>query len=103
MTFQNLPRSEALDAAIRQEAKALGHLKQTFGSCYVTVSEPHGHQHQGRLYRVRVHLTVPGDELMVDHEHGLHPSHEAPYLAVREAFHAARWGLGITSAACMAT
>lgn len=94
ITFQGLPPSDALQAAIRAEAAALERYFGGMMSCAVTVSEPHRHQHQGRLYRVKIHMAVPGDELVVDHEHGLHPGHEDPYLAVREAFHAARRELG---------
>ena len=35
-------------------------------------------------------MAVPGNELVVNHGHAIHASHEDAYLAVREAFHAAR-------------
>ena len=90
ITFQAVPPSDALEGAVREEAAALQRYFDRITNCHVTVSEPHRHQHQGRLYRVKIHMAVPGDELVVDHEHGLHRGHEDPYLAVREAFHAAR-------------
>jgi ribosome-associated translation inhibitor RaiA len=69
VTFQGLPPSDALEAAIRDEAAALERYFDRITSCHVTMSEPHRHQHKGRLYRVRIHLAVPGDELVVDREH----------------------------------
>jgi cold shock CspA family protein/ribosome-associated translation inhibitor RaiA len=90
VTFQDVPPSDALEAAVRDEAAALERYYDRITSCHVTVSEPHRHQHQGRLYRVRIHMAVPGDDLVVDREHGGHAGHADPYLAVREAFHAAR-------------
>jgi hypothetical protein len=56
----------------------------------VTVAEPHRHQRTERLYLVTIRLTVPGEELVTGREHHLHPGHADPYVAVREAFHAAR-------------
>ena len=35
-------------------------------------------------------MAVAGNELVANHGHAIHASHEDTYLAVREAFHAAR-------------
>ena len=100
---QNLPRSDVLDAAIREEAAALERYFTDIVSCHVTVSEPHRHQHQGRLYRVRVHLTVPGDELVVDHEHDLHPGTRTRTSPSAKPFTRRGGSWRITSAGCGAT
>jgi ribosome-associated translation inhibitor RaiA len=93
VAFRDVPSSAALESAIRDEAAALERYFDRITSCHVTVSEPHRHQHTNRLYSVHIRLLVPGEELMIAHEHRLHPGHADPYLAAREAFHAARRSL----------
>jgi ribosome-associated translation inhibitor RaiA len=90
ITFQGLASSDALEVAVRDEAAALERYFDGITSCHVTLSEPHRHQHRGRLYRVTIHLAVPGTELVVGRRHGARVGHEDPYVAVREAFAAAR-------------
>jgi len=51
----------------------------------VTVDAPHRHKHQGLEFNVRIDLSVPGSELVVNHRH-----HEEVYVAVRDAFSAMR-------------
>jgi ribosome-associated translation inhibitor RaiA len=93
VTFHDVRPSDALEAVIRDEAAALERYCSRITSCHVTVSEPHRHQRQGRCYQVRIHLAVPGDEVIVDREHAGHPEHPDAYAAVRDAFHVARRGL----------
>jgi ribosome-associated translation inhibitor RaiA len=90
ITFLGIASSEALEAAVREEAAALERYFNGITSCHVTVSEPHRHQHRGRLYRVKIHVGVPGTELVVGHGDGARHGHEDPYVAVRESFAVAR-------------
>jgi ribosome-associated translation inhibitor RaiA len=46
---------------------------------------PHRHKHQGKLFSVRLDVTVPGKEIVANHE-----QHEDMYVALRNAFNAAR-------------
>ena len=54
--------------------------------CQVWVEAPHGHHQQGRLYDVRIRLTVPREELVVRDQ----PQGDDPRVLVRHAFEAAR-------------
>lgn len=90
ITFRDVPPSEAVDAAIREEVADLQHYYSGIISCRTVVSAPHRHQHKGRLYAAQVYLVVPGDELIISHQHRQDAGHEDVYVAVREAFHAAR-------------
>lgn len=84
ITFHNVPRSDALDAHIRQKAAKLEAFQPRITSCRVSIEEIAKHQHQGRQFRVRIDARVPGhQEFVVNRDHD-----EDPYVAVRDAFDA---------------
>jgi pimeloyl-ACP methyl ester carboxylesterase len=58
-------------------------------SCRVTLSAPRRKQ-RGGIFRLRIDLAVPGEEILIDHEAGLDPAHADVHLALRDAFKAAR-------------
>jgi ribosomal subunit interface protein len=81
--------SAAVEANIREKAGKLEQFYDRIMSCRVVVEVPHGHQHQGRLYQVRIDLGVPDGELVVSHEHHHRDhAHEDVYVAIRDAFDA---------------
>ena len=90
ITFRDIPRSEALEANIREKAAKLDQFYDKIMACRVIVERPHGHHHQGQLYHVRIDLTVPGGELLIKRDPKDHHAHEDPYVTVRDAFKAAR-------------
>jgi cold shock CspA family protein/ribosome-associated translation inhibitor RaiA len=90
ITFRDIPRSEALEANIREKAGKLDQFYEKIMACHVIVERPHGHHHQGQLYHVRIDLTVPGGEMVIKRDPKEHHAHEDPYVAVRDAFKAAR-------------
>lgn len=90
ITFRDIPRSEALEADIREKAAKLDQFYEKIMACRVMVEAPHGHHHQGYLYHIRIDLTVPGKELVIKRGPKEHHAHEDPYVAVRDAFKAAR-------------
>jgi len=83
-------KSDALDATIREY---VDQLEQRFGrimSCRVVVEAPHRHHRRGRHYQTRIDLHVPGGEIVVSREPPLHAAHEDVFVAVHDAFKAAR-------------
>ena len=90
ITFRDIPRSDALEADIREKAAKLDQFYEKIMACRVIVEAPHGHHHKGKLYHVRIDLTVPRGELIVKRGPSDHHAHEDPYVAVRDAFKAAR-------------
>ena len=89
ITFRDMEPSDAVEAAIREKAAKLDHFYDHNMSCRVMVEAPHGHHHQGRLFQVRIDMTVPDGELLVTHEHHHKDhSHEDVYVAIRDAFNA---------------
>lgn len=90
ITFRNMPPSKAVELAIRERADKLDRFSVLIMGCRVVVEARHHRHHQGNLYHVRIDLTVPGDEIMVSREPALHHTREDIYVAVRDAFDAAR-------------
>lgn len=84
ITFRNFPRSEALDARIRDKAAKLEEFDPRIMSCHVVIEERDRHHHQGKQFTVRLDIRVPGHEVVVDRDH-----HEDIYVALRDAFNAA--------------
>lgn len=86
VTFQNIARSDALEARIREDVAKLEHLQPRLTSCRVVVEETQKHRQQGREFSVRIEARAPGHEdLVVTQQH-----HEDVYVALRDAFDALR-------------
>jgi ribosome-associated translation inhibitor RaiA len=108
ITFRHMPGSAAVEQRIREEVEALQHLFNRIISCHVVVEMPDRHHQRGRGFQIRIHLHVPGSEIVVNHEPTLHaavagggeeswekhlethPDHKDIYVSVRDAFAAAR-------------
>lgn len=90
ITFRNMDRSDAVEADVRDKATKLDEFFQHIMRCQVVVEAHHKHHHKGNLYHVRIGITVPGHELVVSREPKDDHSHEDVYLAVRDAFDAAK-------------
>jgi hypothetical protein len=58
--------------------------------CRVVIEAPHSHHQQGELFEVRLDISVPGGEISVSRARANDPAHVDAYLAVRDAFMAAR-------------
>jgi hypothetical protein len=90
INFRGLRRSAALTTHIRSWAERLARFHERLERCEVTVELPHRHQRQGRQFEVRIVLRVPGADLAVNHAPGVAEAHDDPFVAVRDAFLAAR-------------
>ncbi len=90
ITFRDMEPSPAVEAAIREQVEKLeAHTRGILG-CKVMVEAPHKHHHKGRLFHVRIDLTIPGDEIVIGRNHEDVAEHEDCYVAVRDAFRAAK-------------
>jgi cold shock CspA family protein/ribosome-associated translation inhibitor RaiA len=86
ITSRDFPLSGAFETEIREKAAALDHYYERLSGCEVTVQAPAlKHHHKGGPFRVGIRLTVPGKELIIDHQEA-----EDLSQAIREAFDAAR-------------
>jgi ribosomal subunit interface protein len=87
ITFRDMQHSDAIEASIRKHAEKLDQFYDRIMACRVMIEAPHAHKHQGKIYHVRVELTVPGQELVASRSPGEHHAHEDIYVAIRDAFH----------------
>jgi cold shock CspA family protein/ribosome-associated translation inhibitor RaiA len=85
-----MPPSEAIENNIRDKAAKLDGFYDKIMGCRVLLEAPHRHHHKGKLYHVRIDLTLPGGEIVINREPSRHASHKDVYVAIRDAFAAAR-------------
>ena len=111
--FHNMTPSQAIEDNIREKASKLDCFYDRIISCRVMVEAPHRHHRKGKAYEVRIDVTVPGGELVINrspkrlkaasvpptdlletkliesHEPSKHGAHADVYVAIRDAFNAA--------------
>lgn len=90
ITLHGIGPSPAVERALRRKLAWLRRYYPRIMGCRVTVEDPHRHHRKGRLYSVRVDVTVPGGEVAAARSPSLHHAHEDLLVAIRDAFDAAR-------------
>ena len=89
ISFDGMEPSPALEARIREKAEKLERLYDRIVGCSVVVVAPHRHHHKGKLYSVRIDLSVPGNDIHVGRAGPENHAHEDVYVALRDSFNAA--------------
>ncbi|MBU6491979.1 MAG: HPF/RaiA family ribosome-associated protein [Burkholderiales bacterium] len=77
--FRNIPSSDAISAEVLKQLEKLQRSRQEILGCHVTIEALDKHQHQGRRYQVRVHLTMANATAAITREY----EDEDAYVAVR--------------------
>ncbi|HEY8514098.1 MAG TPA: HPF/RaiA family ribosome-associated protein [Candidatus Binatia bacterium] len=90
ITYRGIEPTPAIEAKIRERAARLDRYYDDIISCHVTVDTPHRSQVKAKLYDVRIDLVVKGAEIVVRREPAQHPEHTDLYVAIRDAFDAAK-------------
>jgi ribosome-associated translation inhibitor RaiA len=90
ITFRHMDSSPAVETRVRELANHLGVFSDRILGCRVVLDSPHRHQHQGKVFNVKVQLTLPGEDVVVDMERPDRDGHEDVYVVLRDAFDAAR-------------
>jgi ribosomal subunit interface protein len=85
VSYRGLEPSPALSELIDAEVEHLQRLNHRIHALRVVVAAPPHHQRHGSPYRVRVELTMPRAELVVDGDHDVDA-----YQATRHAFETLR-------------
>jgi ribosomal subunit interface protein len=90
ITFRNMSVSEAVETKIRERAEALDKFFPNIVACKVVVESTARAHQKGKLYYLRVDLTVPGKQIVSKRHPDAHHAHEDIYVAIRDAFDEAR-------------
>lgn len=85
IVLRGIPASDALERYIDSEARTLDKAYDGIRSSQVVVEALEREQVQAAKFAVRLIITLPGTEVVVNREHG-----EDVYMALRDAFTAAR-------------
>lgn len=85
ITVREMPHSDTVEAAIRRKAAGLERVHPRITALRATVEAPHHHHQRGNLYTVKLDITLPGGEIVVNRDHA-----KDVYVALRDAFLAAR-------------
>lgn len=80
ISFEGMQRSEAVEAVVREKLHHLERFSGEIMSCRVVIDLLQKHRHQGRPFGVRIALTIPGRELLVNRVENVDV-----YVALRDA------------------
>jgi ribosomal subunit interface protein len=89
VTFRAIEPSSAITDYVHAKAAKLDTVSSRIIGCRVAIEAPHKHHRNGRHYRVRVDLTIPGRELVVENP-STGPSSEDVYACIDTAFDSAQ-------------
>lgn len=90
ITFRHMEPSRVVEEKIEAQVAKLEKYYDRITGCKVLVEVPHQHHHKGKLYRVQVDLTIPQKEIITNRISDLNHAHEDVYIAIRDAFRAAK-------------
>jgi len=68
IAFRNVPHSEHLSRVVEEHVARLEALYDGIVACRVVLDMPHRHHAAGNHYQVRIDLSVPGREIVVNRE-----------------------------------
>ncbi len=86
VNFRNMKHSPAIEEFVREHSEKLTTFCAGITSCRVTIELPHKHHQSGNLYRVRIDMTVPDAELVVQTKLGEDSGYDDLKVAVRDSF-----------------
>jgi len=108
ITFRNMAVAPVLEEEVRARASWLETFYSEIVGCRVLIEFPHRHRSKGRPIHIRVELTVPGEDIVVNQETTRHftigdapseiarrtlagqPDHRDVVIAIHDVFDVAR-------------
>ena len=90
ITFRGIEHSEFIEDKIREKAKKLERYYPNILHCHVVIESEHHRHHQGNLFDIRIDISVPDKEIVISRKKHNNHAHENAYVAIRDAFDAAR-------------
>jgi cold shock CspA family protein/ribosome-associated translation inhibitor RaiA len=86
VSFRNMDAPMGVEDKIREKVEALERFYPRITGCRVVVERRHHRHRTGDLFHVRIDVTVPGAQLMVNREPPEHHAHEEVLVALHDAF-----------------
>jgi ribosome-associated translation inhibitor RaiA len=90
ITFRDMTASPSAEAFVERWADRLERAYDRIEHCAVTIEVPHRSQRQGKKFHVRIELRVPDQVIVVSRDPGVDPTHQDVFVAISDAFLAAR-------------
>src|SRR3546814_15789109 len=90
ITVRNRDHADAVEAKAREKVAKLEQAYGRITSCRIMIEALNRQHTKGNLFHVTIEVGVPGKQVMVDRNSGRNQAHEEVYVALRDAFHAAR-------------
>lgn len=90
VVFHSMEPSEAVRARGEALLKKLSRFSGDIMRAKMVIESRHRHHHQGNVYHVSIRLHIPGLDIGVSHDPERNHAHEDVYVAMRDAFRAAR-------------
>lgn len=85
ITFHEIPHSDAVEASVHRWVTRLQHVFERVSHCRVIIAQPHRRHRSGKDFEIHIRLSLPGEEIA-----STHTRHQDPYVAIADAFRAAR-------------
>jgi len=90
VSFRNMGHSDRIESEIQKRVEKLEELSKDIISCRVVVELPHKHHRQGNQYLLRIDLSLPEKEIIVNKESAGNAEAEDFQAVLRDAFDAAK-------------
>ena len=90
ITFHGIDHSDAVEKKIREKSSNLAKFYNHITDCRVVVEAQHHRHHKGELYHIRIVIRVPEKDIVISHQGDSNHAHEDIYVAIRDAFDAAK-------------
>lgn len=90
VVFHSMEPSEAVRARGELLLNRLAHFSPDIMRGKMVIESRHRHHHQGNIYHVSIKVHLPGLDIEVSHDPERNHAHEDVYVAMRDAFRAAR-------------
>lgn len=91
VSFKGLDPSPAVEAQIKSKVEMLERFFGHIIGCQVVIERLAQHSRKGNPFGVRLEISVPGGPpVVVSHPHHDRPDHDDAYIAIRDAFNAAK-------------
>jgi hypothetical protein len=90
ITFRHMDHSAALESRVRELVARLEKFAARITHCHVIIAPPPRHHRHGALYDFHIDIGLPDRVIAVRRARAGAPGHEDPFVALRDAFRAAR-------------